>query len=435
MNYTFAYSGLEEHCLFVSTSGALHSWGNNSKNALGLGFDIKASYDPQENILVLPGELKQVACGEHHSSALLKDGRLFSWGTSSQLGREQDKDGSYPREVPLPVSPSSGKKEEFALIRAGASFSAALTRDGKVYTWGACDIQLTDSPKLVTCSEPLVDLACGWGHLVGLSKNGTAYTWGGITPEGVDRGREEVSAFDLPPIRAIACGNNFSVFLTKSGTLLVHGSNQYATNPEDHNLSTNSMPPRKVRIPENLKAVAVAAGGNHVLALLEDGRVVGWGWNIYGQIGMGNSDQPSHPLCFIWPEVEMVEGPTIQGEKEAGRSEIVKGARRKKVSGLDLEIAGLGCGWGFSWLITRDGSLHLWGSPHRGAFEDAQTRGGHCRPSKVPWLKVVLPPPLTQETWESVFFWLFMGRLDERSEFSRLPVEVVWHMVKTEYQQ
>jgi hypothetical protein len=243
------------------------------------------------------------------------------------------------------VSPSSGKKEEFVLIRAGACFSTALTRDGRVYTWGACDIQHTTSPTLVTCPEPLVDLACGWGHLIGLSKNGTAYAWGGIPSEGVDRDREEASAFDLPPVAAIACGNNFSVFLTKSGTLLVHGSNQYGTNPEDHSLNTYSLPPRKVQIPENLRAVAVAVGGNHVLALLEDGRVVGWGWNIYGQIGMGNSEKSSQPLCFIWPEVEMIAGPTVEEEgKEENRSEIVKARRR--VSGKELEIAGLGCGWG-----------------------------------------------------------------------------------------
>jgi hypothetical protein len=150
---------------------------------------------------------------------------------------------------------------------------------------------------------------------------------------------------------------------------------------------------------------------------------------------MGNSEKSSQPLCFIWPEVEMIAGPTVEEEgTEATRNETVK-ARRREVSGKELEIAGLGCGWGFSWLITRDGSLHLWGSPNRGALSDFPTNGEFCRPSKVPWLKVVLPPPLTQETWENVFFWVFMGKLDETSEFSRLPVEVVWHMVTTEYEQ
>jgi hypothetical protein len=46
---------------------------------------------------------------------------------------------------------------------------------------------------------------------------------------------------------------------------------------------------------------------------------------------------------------------------------------------------------------------------------------------------VVLPPPLTQEAWEKICFLVFLGRLNEGSEFSRIPVEVVFNVVEMAY--
>ena len=46
--------------------------------------------------------------------------------------------------------------------------------------------------------------------------------------------------------------------------------------------------PRLVRDVASCNFVAVACGGAHVMALTSDGRLFGWGWNAYGQCGLGS---------------------------------------------------------------------------------------------------------------------------------------------------
>ena len=67
-------------------------------------------------------------------------------------------------------------------IAAGFSFSAAVARDGRVYTWGEGGLgqlgvgRMTQSAIPVLCLEKdedgngFVDIACGWGHTMALSR-------------------------------------------------------------------------------------------------------------------------------------------------------------------------------------------------------------------------------------------------------------------------
>jgi alpha-tubulin suppressor-like RCC1 family protein len=195
----------------------------------------------------------------------------------------------------------------------------ALTWQGKIYVWGESEVLSSNTPEYLPCPEPIIDLACGWSHLLGLTSTGTVYAWGLGEDDGGKGIRREWAILELPRIKSIAAGNSFSLFITQTGTLLIAGGNNYATNIYDEShFAPPRKTPKKVRIPGNLRVLAVIGGGDHVLALLEDGRVVGWGWNIYGQIKMGNSERSGQPLCFIWPEVEMVEGPPKEGEEKGG---------------------------------------------------------------------------------------------------------------------
>lgn len=55
------------------------SWGNGTFGALGLGtWDSAAS--PQRIDRLWSSGIVQVACGENHSAALSVDGRVYTWG-------------------------------------------------------------------------------------------------------------------------------------------------------------------------------------------------------------------------------------------------------------------------------------------------------------------------------------------------------------------
>ncbi|ETE59098.1 putative E3 ubiquitin-protein ligase HERC6, partial [Ophiophagus hannah] len=75
----------------------------------------------------------QVACGHYHSIALTKDGRVFSWGQNShgQLG--------LGKELPSQATPcniSSLAGIPLAQVAAGGAHSFVLSHSGVVYGWG-----------------------------------------------------------------------------------------------------------------------------------------------------------------------------------------------------------------------------------------------------------------------------------------------------------
>ncbi|HWR57565.1 MAG TPA: Ig-like domain-containing protein, partial [Thermodesulfovibrionales bacterium] len=68
--------------------------------------------------------------------------------------------------------------------------------------------------------------------------------------------------------KAIATGNGYTVALKNDGTIVAWGDNYYG----------------QTTVPSGLSGVtAIAAGGGHTVALKNNGTVVAWGYNVYGQ--------------------------------------------------------------------------------------------------------------------------------------------------------
>src|ERR1700761_1982036 len=105
-------------------------------------------------------------------------------------------------------------------------------------------------------------------------------------------------------ISAISTGCLHSLALTPKGEVLAWGNNKYGQLGDD---STNeSDVPVRVDLPRDFKAVAVAAGCYHSLALGADGEVFAWGNNQDGQLGDG---QPN--LVNILPVEIFIQVPAI----------------------------------------------------------------------------------------------------------------------------
>ena len=65
--------------------------------------------------------------------------------------------------------------------------------------------------------------------------------------------------------------------------------------------TANSGTPVKVALPSGVSATAVAAGGDHSLAIGSDGKLYAWGSNIDGQLGRGNTTSSSTPIVVSMP--------------------------------------------------------------------------------------------------------------------------------------
>uniref|UniRef100_A0A673FNY8 Probable E3 ubiquitin-protein ligase HERC4 n=1 Tax=Sinocyclocheilus rhinocerous TaxID=307959 RepID=A0A673FNY8_9TELE len=127
----------------------------------------------------------QIACGDHHSMALTKDGQVLVWGENShgQLGLRKDHPGS-----PSAQHVQSLSGIPLAQISAGGDHSFGLSLSGVVFGWGknsAGQLGLGDTtdrhvPTVVNSlhRKKTVSISCGGEHTATLSKGGTVFTFG-----------------------------------------------------------------------------------------------------------------------------------------------------------------------------------------------------------------------------------------------------------------
>jgi alpha-tubulin suppressor-like RCC1 family protein len=203
----------------------------------------------------------QVAGGVAHSVGLTVDGQVYTWGRNNvgQLGDGTTTDSSTPVAVPLPAGST------WVAVAAGNYFSAALSSDGQVYTWGSNPYgQLGDgstTSSLVPVAAPvpagvtLTGLSAGYFHVAALTTDGTMVTWG-----------------------------------YNSMGQLADGT------------TTNALVPQVVAPPEGVTFTTVLAAGYHTIALGSDGQVYGWGDNRNGQLGDGTLTSSSAPVTAALPD-------------------------------------------------------------------------------------------------------------------------------------
>ncbi|KAM6346600.1 putative E3 ubiquitin-protein ligase HERC4 isoform 2-T2 [Podargus strigoides] len=130
-------------------------------------------------------DIVQIACGDRHAMALSRGGKLFTWGQNAhgQLGV-----GSQTTLIHRPQLVKTLMGIPLAQIAAGGAHSIALSLSGAVYSWGKNDFgQLglgdtedRDCPSYVGALEhwKTVFISCGADHTAVLSKEGLVCTFG-----------------------------------------------------------------------------------------------------------------------------------------------------------------------------------------------------------------------------------------------------------------
>lgn len=134
------------HAALISQSGHLYCWGSGSFGKLGLG-DSRNVFCVNEGLVQFPTDstsLVDVACGYAHTCSLDSDGNIYSWGDNArgQLGL-----GDFtPRNRPKLIEKTYPRFVSFSAIQCGAFHCAAISADGKLFTWG-----LNSTGQTVTC--------------------------------------------------------------------------------------------------------------------------------------------------------------------------------------------------------------------------------------------------------------------------------------------
>ncbi|MGH9321359.1 MAG: RCC1 domain-containing protein [Vicinamibacteria bacterium] len=264
-----------------------YSWSVRATNPLGFGPSSAST-----NF----GVSSPVAGGDHHTLALLPDGAVWSWGAGVDgvLG-----DGSLqPRLLPGPVPLATG----IATIASGNKHNVALKSDHTLLVWGSSNrgqlgigsLPFMNTPTAgPTFANDVVAIAAGDEHTLALTSDGLLFAWGydlsGQLGNGsggpISSNTPVPVSFPVPNavVVAIAAGGNHSLAVTSDRRVWAWGANASAQIGDGTTVDRHE--PAQV---DGLSGItAVAAGGFHSVALREDGRVFCWGQGQLGQLGNG----------------------------------------------------------------------------------------------------------------------------------------------------
>ncbi|KAH6566114.1 hypothetical protein BASA50_006301 [Batrachochytrium salamandrivorans] len=258
-----------------------------------------------------------VYAGGLHSIVLTKHGKLFSWGCNDQNALGRGGEETEP-------GPVEGLDNEYIVsVACGDSVSAALTREGRVYAWGtfrdntgifgfAPGIKEQNRPYLMPDLKGIVQISAGTNHLIAVSRDGKIYTWG-VGEQGqlgrkvISRHVVEASLTPRPinfrPSGRLSsrftrayCGGYTTFLVHEKQILFSFGLNNHGQlgvgDTDNHEF------PEMVDVLDPADGIAAVVGGEHHSVVLDSkGKVYTFGRGEDGQLGFPGKkrlDEPKH---------------------------------------------------------------------------------------------------------------------------------------------
>jgi alpha-tubulin suppressor-like RCC1 family protein len=274
--------------------------------------------------------------------------------------------------TPVEVSKLSGVTAIAGGPAALNHFSVALLENGSVMAWGAGfqgqlgdgKTTASDVPVAVSGLSSATAIAAGEEHGLALLSDGTVMAWGyngnGELGDGTFETRDlpvpvcapRIGAPKEPPqaepcpsgpylsgVVAIAAGGEHSLAVLSDGTVVAWGKG----NEGQLGNGTTTGSDLPVKVSGLTEATAVAAGNNHSLALLKAGTVKAWGKGTEGQLGNGTATSSDVPVA---------------------------------VSGLKAgEVTAIAGGQTHSLALLSNGTVKAWGSNAKGQLGDGMSTG------------------------------------------------------------
>lgn len=197
-------------------------------------------------------------------------------------------------------------------------------------------------------------------------------------------GKSEDSAASVSVTPTISARNDHTLALMSDGSVKAWGSNQLGQ--LGNGTTVDSTIP--VTVPGlGGPAVAIAAGEFHSMALLADGTVKAWGYNTFGQLGNGNNISSNIPVAVtgLAGKVTAIAAGGLHsvalmedGSVMAWGTAISNGTPHSSnvpvhVAGFSGKVVAISAGFIHSVALMSDGTVNVWGVNHAGQLGNNST--------------------------------------------------------------
>ena len=264
---------------------------------------------PQQEALTL-------SVAYNSSCALVKDGTVRCWGAHSahSIGNTKGISSSVPEQLNLP------NDKELVLASLGDRHHYALFADGTISAWGENesgklgDGTDVDSNTLVNVAlapkDKAIQVSLGGRSGCALLEGGSVKCWGSNMGGqlGIKPNVDQALAYSLSPITVsfpsnakvtqISAVGYHGCALFEDGTVMCWGDNQYGQ-LGDPTIALTASDTVTVALPKDEKATQIALGMAHACAILESGSTMCWGRNDDGQLGNGIRKNSATPVAVL----------------------------------------------------------------------------------------------------------------------------------------
>jgi len=299
-------------CWVKESDKTLWCWGDNRYGQLGLG-DTKDRLVPTK---VNISNVAQVSAGQNHTCARKTDNTLWCWGWNSvgQLGL-----GKTTSSEILAILPEKVNIDNVAQVSAGYEFTCARKTDNTLWCWGRNDggqlglgnatistcgsDPCAGNPRLVYIDN-VAQVSAGYHHTCARKTDNTLWCWGWNYSGQLGLGNATISTCDSNPcakspkqvsianVAEVSAGFQHTCARKTDNTLWCWGWNKRG----QLGLGNTALPtcyygepcaksPKQVNIGN---VAQVSAGGLHTCARKTDGTMWCWGYNLDGQLGLGD---------------------------------------------------------------------------------------------------------------------------------------------------
>ena len=245
------------HTCAILDNGSVTCWGRNNHGQLGDGTTTQRNTPTQTSSLGTGRTAVAIAGGYQHTCAILDDGSVSCWGDNNygQLG-----DGTTSSRIVPTQTSSLGTGRTAVAISSGEYHTCALLDNGSVSCWGHNISGFLGDGTTTQRNSPTQTSSFGTGRTAVAISSGDYHTCAILDDD------------------SVSCwGDNF------------HGQ------LGDGTTTQRNTPTQTSSLGAGRTAVTISSGYMHTCAVLDDGSVKCWGYNIQGQLGDGTTSSRNVP--------------------------------------------------------------------------------------------------------------------------------------------